>query len=125
MKSLDGFFSSHPSAKMVGGERHSTRIRKPSKRTTDPDNAEAADGAVEDAASGRKRKAMISSVSRRVTCKVIESDSDESASGDAGPDGDETEDDSDNEEDDALADAKYDRLKSFGDKDREVLTSLY
>jgi hypothetical protein len=129
--SLDNFFISHPSAKKVGGERHSTRIRKPSKRTTDPDNAEAAGSAMEDVVSGQKRKADISSVSRRVTRKVIESDSGSErasdrgnglASSDAEPDGDDTEDNSDDEEDNARADAKYNRLKSLGDNDREVLT---
>src|ERR1700735_1435855 len=73
--SLDNFFISHPSAKKVGGKRHSTRICKPSKRTTDPDNAEAAGSTMEDVVSGQKRKADISSVSHHVTCKVIESDS--------------------------------------------------
>ena len=131
--SLDNFFISHPSAKKVGGERHSTRIRKPSKRTTDPDNAEAAGSAMEDVVSGQKRKADISSVSRRVTRKVIKSDSGSErasdhgnglASSDAEPDGDDTEDNSDDEEDNARADAKYNRLKSLGDNDHEVLTLL-
>jgi hypothetical protein len=135
--SLDDFFATRPPARKVGGERHSTRIRKPSKRTIDPDNAEGTGNAVEDVASGQKRKVGISGASRRVARKIVESESgsetsnkdgDGSASDNEGPDGNDTdgnldngEDDEDeDDEDDNLTDAKYDRLKSLGDKDREV-----
>jgi hypothetical protein len=136
--SLDGFFASRPPARKVGGERHSTRIRKPSKRTVDPDNAEGTGNAVEDVASGQKRKVGISGASRRVARKIVESESGSEKSGNNGdgsasdneePDGNDTDGNSDNgeeddEDDDTLADAKYDRLKALGDKDREVQYSL-
>jgi hypothetical protein len=126
--SLDDYFPSRPPAKKVGGERHSTHIRKPSKRTTDPDNIEATGSTVEDAASGQKRKVGISSSFCRVAHKVIESESGSDKSSDNNsepPDGSDTEGNSDEEEDQTRANAKYDRLKSLGDEDREVLTLFW
>jgi hypothetical protein len=123
--SIGDYFTSRPPVKKVGGERHSSRIYKPSKRAADPDNAEAA-GSAEDAASGQKRKVGGSGNSRRVTRKVVESDS----SSEKGSDHDDltsnngTEGSSD-EEDQACTDAKYDSLKALGDKDREVLSLFY
>jgi len=120
---------SRPPAKKVGGKRQSTRIRIPSKRTTDPNNAEATGSAGEDASSGRKRKVGISGASRRVARKVVESESgsekssddgNKSASDDEQPDSNDTVHNSDNDDDDTCMDAKYDRLKSLGDEDREV-----
>jgi hypothetical protein len=127
--SLDGFFASRPPARKVGGERHSTRICKPSKRTVDPDNAEGTGNAVEDVVSGQKRKVSISGASCRVARKIVESESgseksdnngDGSAADNEEPDGNDTDGNSDNgeeddEDDDTLADAKYDRLKSLGE----------
>jgi hypothetical protein len=134
--SLDNFFASRPSAKKVGGERHSTRNRKPSKRTIDPDNAEVTGNTAEDVASGQKRKVGISGASRRVARKIIESESssdegDDSASDKEQPNGNDTDcnlhgdddnGDDDDDDDDNLADAWYNRLKSLGDEDCEVLT---
>ena len=136
--SLNGFFASRPPARKVGGERHSARIRKPSKRTVDPDNAEGTGNAVEDVASGQKCKTGISGASRCVARKIVELESgsekssnngDGSASDNEEPDGNDTDGNSDNgkednEDNDTLADAKYDRLKALGDKDREVQYSL-
>ena len=66
--SLEDFFSSHLSVKKVAGKQHSSRIRKPLKHTTDPDNAEAPGN---DAASGQKReKAGTVNPSCQVVCKI-------------------------------------------------------
>jgi hypothetical protein len=129
--SLDDYFASHLPAKKVGGKRQSTRIHIPSKRTADPDNAEATGSAGEDASSGRKRKVGISGASHCVARKVVESESGSekssddgnmSASDDKQPDSNDTERNSDNNDDDTCMDAKYNRLKSLGDEDREVRT---
>ena len=74
-QSLDDLFSLRPPAKKVSGERHSSRVRKPSKRTTDPDNAEAPGNILEGVISGQKRKPGAIGTSRRVSRKVILSDS--------------------------------------------------
>ena len=73
--SLDNFFASCLPARKVGSEHHSTWIRKPSKRTIDPDNAEGSGNAVEDVASGRKQRFSISAASHRVARKIVESES--------------------------------------------------
>ena len=83
-KSLDDFFSSRPPAKRVSGARHSSRVRKLSKRTTDPDNTEAGD-TLEDATSSRKRRAGdAASLTRRVSREVIQLDSDDDTASDDG-----------------------------------------
>jgi hypothetical protein len=126
VRSLDNFFSSHLRAKKVSGERHSSRIRKPSKRTTDPDNAEAPGDTPENAPLGRKRKAGTVTIYRRVSRKIIESDSNSDGRSDGHSQSDaDTEANSDEDLDEARATANYERMKALGDKDRDVTSSHF
>ena len=123
-RSLDDFFSSRPPAKKVSGARQSSRVRKPLKRTTDPDNAEAGD-VLEDVRSGQKRKTGgTAGMSRRVSRKVIQSDSDDDTASDDGNKSDFTDVDTNSNEDpnEARATENYENMKALGDKDREVTT---
>jgi hypothetical protein len=120
-QSLDNFFSSRAPTKKVSGVRQSSRTHKPSKRATDPNNAEI----------GQKRKAGDNNGPRRVARKVILSDSDEEVLND----GNHSDSDSDNtdtgdktcdhsgdgeEFDKARAQEKFNGLRALGDQDREV-----
>ena len=121
-RSLDDFFSSRPPAKRVSGARHSSRVRKPSKRTTDPNNAEAGD-TLEDATSGRKRRAGgAASLTHRVSRKVIQSDSDDDTASDDGNKSGLIDVDANSDEDmnEARATENYENMKAIGDNDREV-----
>ena len=122
-QSLDDLFSLRPPAKKVSGERHSSRVRKPSKRTTDPDNAEAPGNIFEGVISGQKRKPGAIGTSRRVSRKVILSDSDDdTASNDSGKsDRTDIEAESDEDLDEARTTENYENMKALGDKDREVI----
>ena len=122
-QALDNLFSLRPPAKKVSGERHSSRIRKPSKRTTDPDNAEAPGDVFEDATSGQKRKPGAVGMPRRVSRKVIQSDSDDdtASSDDDKLDPTDIEAESDEDLDVARTTENYENMKALGDKDREVL----
>ena len=125
-QSLDDFFRSRPPAKKVSGERHSSWVRKPSKRTTDPDNAEALGNTFEDAISGQKRKPGTVGISRRVSRKVIQSDSDDDTASNDSDSSDPTdaEAESDEDLDAARTTENYENMKALGDKDREV-TAFY
>jgi len=123
-QSLDDFFSFRPPAKKVSGARQSSRARKPSKRTTDPDNAEVGN-ILEDATSGQKRKTgNPAGMSRRVSRKTIQSDSDDDTASDDGNKSDLTDIDTNSNEDpnEARATENYENMKALGDKDREVTT---
>lgn len=123
-QSLDDFFSSHPPAKKVSGARQSSRVRKPSKHTTDPDNAEAGD-VLEDVRSGQKRKTGgTAGMSRRVSHKVIQSDSNDDTASDDGNKSDLTDVDTNSNEDpnEARTTENYENMKALGDKDHEVTT---
>jgi hypothetical protein len=122
-QSLAKFLSSHPPAKKVSGERHSSRVRKPSKRTTDPDNAETAGDTFGNAQSGQKRKASTANVSRRVSRKVVESDANSNSASDDDNQSDvaDTEAHSDEDPDETHATANYERMKALGDDDRKVM----
>ena len=119
-QSLDNFFSSHAPAKKVSNIHQSSRTRKPSKRATDPDNAE----------TGQKQKAGDNNRPRRVTRKVILSDSDEEELSDrnhsdsdgntAGGNKMDDQSGDDEEFDEAPVQEKFDRLRALGDQDREV-----
>ena len=83
-QSLDDFFSSCPPAKWISGACHSSQVCKPSKCTTDPDNAEAGN-ILEDVALGQKHRAGGAvSLAHRVSCKVVQSDSDDDTTSDNG-----------------------------------------
>ena len=121
-QSLDKFWSSRPPTKRVSGERHSSRVRKPSKRTIDPDNAETAGDTFKNVQSGQKRKASTANISRWVTHQVIELDtnSDSASDNDFQSDAVDTEVNSDEDQDEARATANYEKMKALGDNDRKV-----
>src|SRR6202453_1085491 len=122
-QSLDNLFSFRPPAKKVSGERHSSRVRKPSKRTTNPDNTEAAGNIFEDAISDQKRKPGAINTSRQVSRKVILSDSNDDTASDDGDKSDPTDigAESDSDSDEARTTENYENMKALGDKDREVI----
>ena len=120
-QSLDNLFSIRPPAKKVSGERHSSRVRKPSKRTTDPDNTEAPGNIFEDAMSGQRRRPGAIGMSRRVSHKVILSDSDDDTASNDSDMSTDIEVESDKDLDEARTTGNYENMKVLGDKDREVI----
>ena len=122
-QSLDNLFFFQPPAKKVSGERHSSQVRKPSKRTTDPNNTEAPGNIFEDAISGQKCKPGTVGMSHRVSRKVIMSDSDDDTASNDGDKSDSTdiEAKSNKDLDEARTTENYENVKALGDKDREVI----
>ena len=117
---LDNLFSFQPPAK-VSGERHSSQVRKPSKRTTDPNNTEAPGNIFEDAISGQKCKPGTVGMSHRVSRKVILSNSDDDTASNDSDKSTDIEVESDEDLDEARTTENYKNMKALGDKDREVI----
>ena len=122
-QSLAKFLSLHPPAKKVSGERHSSWVCKPSKRTTDPNNVETTGNTFENAQSGQKHKASTANVSHRVSCKVVKSDTDSNSASDDDNQSDaaDTDTNSDEDPDETHATANYGIMKVLGDNDHKVM----
>ncbi|KIM78165.1 hypothetical protein PILCRDRAFT_11388 [Piloderma croceum F 1598] len=99
-QSLAKFLSSHPPTK------------KPSKRTTDSDNAETTGDTFKNSQSGQKRKASAANVSHWVSHKVVESDTDSNSASDNDNQSDaaDTDTNSDEDPDETHATANYERM---------------
>ena len=123
-RSLDNFFSSRPPAKKVSGACQSSRVCKPLKHTIDPNNAEVGD-VLEDVRSGQKHKTGgTAGMSYQVSCKVIQSNSDDDTASDNGNKLDLTDVDTNSNEDlnEARTTENYENIKVLNDKDCEVTT---
>lgn len=134
--SIEDFFSCPPTKK-VGGSCQSNCIHKLAPRTIDLDNIEAA-GPINSGSSGSKHKAADTVNTHSVSCCISKSNTGNKDTGDksnvsdvessysrseAGKSGEEAESYSDNgENDEGIATAKYEPLKTSGDADCDVCT---